>query len=216
MSAARAMTPVPQSAPTGSPFTGANPARSWGNGRLARTLLARTFVIVAHAATLVAPTLLWGCVVPPPLRNEGDPDAGVNQPPALRAVRTSAGDELTRPGPHELVVGVGELRVTASDTDRDDTLYVRMYVDYGLPSPTAARAECRAAPGATPTTERTLSCSLLGVCTDELADGALHIFELDLYDREPASSPARLFRDVTAPGEVATFWWQITCARAPS
>ena len=159
--------------------------------------------------------VLGACVVPPPLRIDGA-DAGVNHPPVLRSVRNSAGEELTRPGPHEFVVGAGDVRVTAADTDKNDTLYFRMYVDYGLPTPTPVRAECRAAPGAMPAVERTQTCSLLGVCTDDLADGRIHVFELDVLDREPVSSPTRLFRDVTAPGEVATFWWQITCVRSPS
>lgn len=211
-----AMTRVSQSQPAGAGVAVGSSLLRRGVSDLARGLLNLRLVSALTLASLAAPTFLVGCVVPPPLRTEDDPDAGVNHPPVLRTVRTAAGDELARPGPHELVVGVGELRVTAADVDADDTLYVRMYIDYGLPAPTAARAECRAAPGATPTVERTITCSLLGVCTDELADGATHVFELDLLDREPASTPARLFRDVEAPGEIASFWWQVTCARAPS
>ncbi|MEZ4402210.1 MAG: hypothetical protein R3B06_19440 [Kofleriaceae bacterium] len=158
---------------------------------------------------------LTGCVIPPPL-NTDDPDAAVNHPPAFRSVKDSAGDELTRPGPHEFVVGVGDLRITVADTDAQDTLYVRMFIDYGVPVPTPVRAACEASPGATPTVERTITCPLLGVCTDDLADGALHVFEVDLLDREPQSTPARLYRDVTAPGEIASYWWNITCVRSPS
>lgn len=168
-----------------------------------------------HGAGLVLLATLGGCVIPPPLQTD-QPDAGANHPPSFRSVRDGTGEELVRPGPHTFVVGSGELRITAADTDVGDTLFFRMYVDYGIERQTPVRAECMAAPGPTPTLERTTTCSLIGVCSDDLADTLTHVFELDVLDRQPASTVNRMYRDVTEPGEIATYWWNIICERAAS
>lgn len=165
-----------------------------------------------HGKLLVLSAVLGGCVIPPPLQTD-KPDAAVNHPPAFRSVKDGTGEELTRPGPHVFEVGAGELRITAADTDTDDTLFYRMYIDYGLTTQTQVRADCSVSPGAMPTVERTTTCSLLGVCTDDIATGT-HVFELDLMDRQPISTPTRLYRDVTPPGEIVSYWWNITCVRS--
>jgi hypothetical protein len=168
-----------------------------------------------HLLSLVLATALAACVVPPPLASD-NPDASVNHPPVFRTVRNGAGEELVRPGPLSFVVGQDDLRVTVADSDLSDTLYLRMYISYGVPVATAPRAECRVQPSATPTEERTITCPLLGVCTDDIADGAVRVFEIDVLDREPITSDVRLYRDVTPPGEIATYWWNLMCVSAAS
>jgi len=166
-----------------------------------------------HVLAVVLSAALGGCVIPPPLQTD-DPDAGVNHPPAFRSVKDGTGEELERPGHHTFAVGQGELRITTADTDLGDTLYYRMYVDYGVDAqnrPTQVRAECMVGPGVAPEVERTTTCSLLGVCTPDLVDTQEHVFELDVLDRQPISTATRLYRDVTPPGEIATYWWFITC-----
>lgn len=195
------------------PASGGNCAHSRDKAPMARRVHLVRLVQLAVAAS--AGFAAIGCVIPPPLQTD-EPDAGANHPPVFRSIKDAAGEELTRPGPHAFVVGTGELRITAADSDLGDTLYLRLYVDYGLPVQTPALASCDVAPGATPELERTKTCSLLGVCTDVLADGVPHVFEIDLMDRPPTSTAARMYRDVTAPGEIATLWWNITCSRAPS
>lgn len=185
---------------------------------LAKAIMARCVhgvVAVTSAAALLSPLVVTGCVIPPPLQTDGA-DAAVNHPPAFRSVKDGTGEELVRPGPHVFAVGTGELRITAEDTDPGDTLYYRMYLDYGLAGPTQVRADCQVGPSPSGDTERTTTCSLIGVCTDDIADGPTHVFELDLMDRLPTSTTTRLYRDVTPPGEIVSYWWNITCVRSPS
>jgi hypothetical protein len=179
--------------------------------RVARRVHSPLLTVLLSCAT--------ACVVPPPLELD-QPDAGANHPPILRRVRNSAGVELVRPssGTIEFVVGEGELIVTTEDADTNDTLFVRMYFDYGFPAdPTPVRVGCQAAPGAMPTVSREITCPLPGLCVDSstLGDG-MHILEIDVLDREPVSSVRRPFRDVLAPGEVATGAWNIKCVLPPT
>ncbi|HVK72788.1 MAG TPA: hypothetical protein VM734_05685 [Kofleriaceae bacterium] len=171
--------------------------------------------LVVRIVSFTPPALLASaCVLPPSLElDEGD--AGVNSPPVLRDVRDEAGNPFERPGPRDIVVGEGRLVLTATDRDVEDTLYVRYYLDYGIVAPTAAKITCRAAPGAMPTLERQVTCSLVGVCT-AVDVGAEHILEIDVYDREPQDDGDRLFRDVAAPGEYTTWWWKVTCREGSS
>ena len=166
----------------------------------------------AVPVALLAAIAAAACVVPPPLSLD-EPDAGLNNPPVIRGVRDGTGQPQVRPGPLTFVVGQGELLVTAADTDLGDTLYVRMYLDYGINNRFENfRVQCEAAPGTMPSVERTITCPLLGLCTDDLIDtGDQHIFEIDVFDRLPISVPGRLFRGVTPPGEIATFWWNLEC-----
>ncbi len=179
------------------------------NGGMARRVHPFALAVMTYGF-LGSAALLSGCVVPPPLTND-ETDAGPNHPPVIRVVRDGAGQALVRPGPLTFVVGDGELIISAVDTDVSDTLYVRMYIDYGLADVTPFRVQCEAGPGADPEAERTITCPLLGLCTDGLIDGALHVFELDVLDRLPTSTAARQFRDVTPPGEIASFWWNLEC-----
>lgn len=188
--------------------------RTLGNAREARCVHRPSIALLLSSlclgSALAVGTVGTGCVIPPPLSLD-EPDAGENHPPVIRVVRDGAGLELARPGPLTFQVGSGELRITAVDTDLGDALFVRMYVDYGLADVTPFRVQCEAAPGAAPTSERTITCPLLGLCTDGLIDGTEHVFELDLLDRLPITTAARPFRDVTVPGEIATFWWRLNC-----
>lgn len=189
-----------------------NPARSHGFAGMARGVHQLASV---PSYALVALLGAAACVVPPDL--ELDEVEGANHPPVLRRVRDSAGTELRRPGDIELVVNEGELVVTAEDLDLDDTLYVRMYFDYGFDEATPVRVQCEAAPGATATLSREITCPLPGLCNDALTmNGGMHILEIDVLDRVPTSTAARPFRDVTAPGEIATGMWNVKCVLPPT
>ena len=176
-------------------------------GRVAR-LVHRCRGVVAPVVLLAA--LGAGCVFPPSLELE---DAGVdiNAAPVIVDVRDEAGNTFERPGPREIVVGQGRLVLTLSDPDLDDTLSVHYFLDYGLPDPTPARIKCEAAPGAEPTLERQITCSLVGVCTST-ALGPDHIFEIEVFDRPPiVDDNTRLFRKLDPPGQSSTWWWKVTC-----
>jgi len=210
---ARTLTSMPYLGSAARPPHCANSSNSHEKATMARCV--HVLFAVTSAAALLSPLAVAGCVIPPPLQTDGA-DAAVNHPPAFRSVKDGTGEELVRPGPHVFAVGTGELRITAEDTDPGDTLYYRMYLDYGLAGPTQLRADCQVGPSPTGDTERTTTCSLIGVCTDDIADGTPHVFELDLMDRLPTSTTTRLYRDVTPPGEVVSYWWNITCVRSPS
>ncbi len=169
--------------------------------------------IVVVLAVAIAASAATGCVIPPDLSVEKS-DAAVNAAPVILDVRDEAGNPFERPGPRDVTVGQGRLVLTISDPDLLDTLYVRYFLDYGLPAPTPARIECEAAPGATPTLQRQITCSLVGVCTTP-ALGPDHIFEIEVFDRPPVvDDPTRLFRALDPPGLSSAWWWQVTCVEA--
>jgi len=171
-----------------------------------------------HLRGRVVPVVLFvaalgGCVFPPSLTLEED-DASVNAAPVILDVRDEAGNPFERPGPREVIVGQGRLVLTISDPDLGDTLFVRYFLDYGLPAPTPSRVECEAAPGATPSLDRQITCSLVGVCTTP-AVGAEHIFEIEVFDRPPVvDDTTRLFRQLDPPGLSSTWWWKVSCVEA--
>jgi hypothetical protein len=165
-------------------------------------------VVLAVAVAALA----VGCVIPPNLSIEEN-DGAVNAAPVIKDVRDEAGNPFERPGPRDIVVGQGRLVLTLADPDVNDTLSVRYFLDYGLPAPTPARIECEAAPGATPTVDRQITCSLVGVCTTP-ALGA-HVFEIEVFDRPPVvDDPTRLFRQLDPPGLSSVWWWQVNCVEA--
>jgi hypothetical protein len=169
----------------------------------------RPVVVFAVAAAAVAA----GCVIPPDLSVDRDASI-VNSAPVLLDVRDEAGNPFERPGPRDIIVGQGRLVLTISDPDLSDTLFVRYFLDYGLPAPTPARGQCEAAPGSTPTLERQITCSLVGVCTTP-ALGSDHVFEIEVFDRPPVvDDPTRLFRALDPPGLSSGWWWQATCVEA--
>lgn len=192
------------------PASQAKPLESLGIGQVARRVHQLRNAVLSSLTTAVVPVSLAACVVPPSLNSEEN-DAGVNHPPVIHQVRDGTGAVLPRPGPLTFVVGAGEINIDAADTDLGDTLYARLYLQYGLPTATQFLVACEAAPGAKPTIERTITCPLFGLCTDTLTDGKTRVFEVDVLDREPISTPNRQYRDVTPPGEVSSFWWNLEC-----
>jgi hypothetical protein len=184
------------------------PRQSLAKAGRARVLHSLRIVVVF--AVTAAAVVAAGCVIPPDLETEKG-DASVNAAPTILDVRDEAGNVFERPGPRDITVGAGRLVLTIEDPDLADTLFVRYFLDYGLPAPTPARIECEAAPGATPTLERQITCSLVGVCTTP-ALGPDHIFEIEVFDREPVvDDPTRLFRALAPPGLSSAWWWQVTC-----
>jgi hypothetical protein len=210
MSAGREATMTGMSDPRRDPRLDAapNPRQLLGKAGRARGLHSLRIVVVFAVAALAA--VAAGCVIPPDLETEKG-DASVNAAPSILDVRDEAGNPFERPGPRDITVGAGRLVLTIEDPDLSDTLFVRYFLDYGLPAPTPARIECEAAPGATPTLERQITCSLVGVCTTP-ALGPDHIFEIEVFDRPPViDDPTRLFRALDPPGLSSTWWWQVTC-----
>ena len=123
-----------------------------------------------------------GCVIPPSLSPENQ-DAGLNSPPAILTV-TSDRQVLSEPGPLVFDMGAtaGDLSLQLIDTDTQDSLYVRIFVDYNMPDRLDARARCEA--GASSNAIRNVTCKLNSLCvTADL--GVLRNMTIMVFDRPP-------------------------------
>ena len=146
-------------------------ARPLHGGGVLRALLALQFAMFA------------GCVIPPSLSVDTT-DAGANSAPAIVSVRA---DLVEFPQFSTLVFekgpSAGQLNVTLHDTDLDDILYVRIFVNYNHPDPVPARSECKAGGGHV---ERSCSAPMEGVCTTaDIGANPLPIMQGFVFDREP-------------------------------
>jgi hypothetical protein len=167
---------------------GGNPLQSWTRSRLARAVHAALQIVgtpfampglssLLPLAALAAP----GCVIPPSLSVDKQ-DAGINSPPAILSV-TSDGQVLSEPGPLVFDMGAtaGDLSLQLLDTDTQDSLFVRIFVDYNLPDRLDARARCQAGPS--PNTIRNVTCKLNSLCvTADL--GVQRNMTIVVFDRD--------------------------------
>jgi hypothetical protein len=168
--------------------SGGNSLQSWARSRLARAVHAcLSFVGIRFAmlgrsvpAALAALATI-GCVIPPSLSPENQ-DAGVNSPPAILSV-TSDQQVLSDPGPLVFDMGptAGDLSLQLLDTDTQDSLFVKIFVDYNMPDRLDARARCQAGPS--PNAIRNVTCKLNSLCvTADL--GVLRNMTIVVFDRE--------------------------------
>jgi len=141
-----------------------------------------------------------GCVIPPSLSVDNQ-DAGVNSPPAILGIRTDD-QELPEPGPVIFDRGEGTFNAELIDTDVDDTLFVRVFVDYTVDSPTAPRVLCTAAPNGKP--QRTVTCNTNALCLpgDTMSEKLLNM-HVTVFDREPLESGDPPFQAMP-PGGMST------------
>src|SRR5262245_22608513 len=119
-----------------------NPLQSQGGSPLARPVQAGRSALAIEALLLIMLCMtLVGCVIPPSLQPEED--ASSASPPAIVSV---SGDQtaLAEPGPVVLAQGAtgSSLLITLLDTDVNDTLYVRLFVDYNAPDRLPPRVIC--------------------------------------------------------------------------
>jgi hypothetical protein len=166
---------------------------------------------VVRLARLVVPIALSlgaGCIIPPSLSVDVQ-DAGVDSPPSITSVR-SDNQELPEPGPALFEVGgMATLNLTLLDTDVDDTLYVRIFVDYLVTAPTAPRSTCTGTSGAS--AERTATCDLKALClpTDV---GQTRLMRIVVFDREVLDSgPGPAFMTMAPGGESTSRTYQLKC-----
>src|SRR5689334_18218834 len=173
---------------------GGNLLQSWTRSLLARAvhaplpivgirfaMLGRSTLPVLATLALVV-LLAPGCVIPPSLSPDNQ-DAGVNSPPAILSV-TSDRQVLSEPGPLVFDMGAtaGDLSVQLIDTDTQDMLFVRIFVDYNTPDRLDARARCEA--GASGNAIRNVTCKLNSLCvTADL--GVIRNMTIMVFDRLP-------------------------------
>jgi len=154
---------------------------------------------------------LGGCVIPPSLSVDNQ-DAGVNSPPAILAVR-SDDQELPEPGPVLFDRGVGLLNAQLLDTDVEDTLYLRIFVDYTLDDPKPARATCTATP--TGNAQRTVTCDLRALCG--VSDiGQTRLMSVKVFDREPLEAGDPAFQAMPPGGLSTGKFFQLRCQDPPT
>ena len=164
---------------------------------------------------VVGALLLAGCP-PPPLQLD-QPDGGGNTAPNIRTVLDGTGEEFgTGVDATTILVGMlaGSMTVTIEDPDVEDTMYLHAFLDYDLEgmqnqSPVS---RCEAGPTTPRSTERTARCPLNVVCSPSDAGPNIHMFEIWVFDREPAESTvAPPNKAVLPPGEKDNTAFGIIC-----
>jgi hypothetical protein len=181
---------------------GGNRARSRRSRRLAYPLHER----MRSMGPAVFSLLLIGCVIPPSLSADNQ-DAGLNSPPAILSVHSDQ-VELSEPGPVTQARGTGELVVSLIDTDIGDTLFVRVYVNYTISNPTAARASCTAAPNQS--AKRSCTADLRGLCLAEDVGNTLDMSVL-VFDRELLDDGTPAFQAMPPDGLTTGKFYHLLC-----
>ncbi|MCX5743810.1 MAG: hypothetical protein NT062_15065 [Proteobacteria bacterium] len=141
---------------------------------------------------------LTACVIPPTL-SVGTEDAAPNSPPAIIAVRSDV-EELPEPGPVTFDVGTtaGSLKIDLLDTDVNDALFVRIFVDYNNPDQLPPRTTCPAP--ASGNERRSATCNLTGLCVSQDTAKDSLLMTIVVFDREPLESVAPLYKALPAGG----------------
>jgi hypothetical protein len=175
--------------------------------------LARALHACGPAVLRVLPVIFVGCIIPPSLGVEQQ-DAGVNSPPAIISVRSDQ-NELPPPGPVDFAVAsTSPLNLTLLDTDVNDKLYVRVFVDYKKGNETSPRSTCTAASG--DQAQRTATCSLQGLCLPDDTLHNPHLMQIIVFDRQPLETgESPLFQAMPPGGLSTTVTYQLVC-RPPS
>lgn len=156
---------------------------------------------------------LVGCIIPPSLGVEQQ-DAGVNSPPSILSVRSDQ-TELPEPGPIDIEVGQSSpLNLTLLDTDINDKLYVRVFVDYSKDNQTSPRSNCIAATSGT--AERTATCQAAGICLSTDTDPSVtHVMQIMVFDREPLDTAEQpLFQAMPMGGLSTDRTYRLNCKAA--
>jgi len=157
---------------------------------------------------LLAVVIVGGCVIPPNLSVE-DQDAGVNSPPAITLV-SSDEKALPEPGPVIFVRGTGSLNLELLDTDINDTLFVRVFVNYdALTNPSPPRSTCTAAPANA--AKRSLTCDLTALCL--MGDSAKTdlVMSVVVFDRQPLETGDPPFQQMPDGGLSTSRFYFLMC-----
>ena len=187
------MTQMSEPSDPQTPSIRANSAR-----RLVRSAVARALHDRRVLRALVLTTMFAGCVIPPSLSVDTT-DAGANSAPAIVSVRAD-NVELPELSTVTFERGMGTLVATFHDTDLDDTLYGKIFVDYTSDNPTPARSSCQSA-GAT--VERTCTFDLTGLC--QSADvGTERMMQVIVFDRQVLDTGQQPVYQAMAPGGIST------------
>ena len=153
--------------------------------------------------------MFTGCVIPPSLSVDKT-DAGLNSAPAITSVRAD-NVELAEYDTVNFEKGLGTLNLTVWDTDLDDTLFPRVFVDYTVNDPTPPRAICTKAAGNT--VARSSTCELGGLCQD-VDIGKERTMQVLVFDRAPLEFGTPVFQAVPEPGLSTSRTFTLICQPA--
>nr|HEX4313411.1 hypothetical protein [Kofleriaceae bacterium] len=146
--------------------------------------------------------LLAACVIPPSLSVDTGSDSLPDSPPAITSI---SADQQTLVEPGLVVFGVNQQStaiVSVTDTDIDDPIHVRWFVDYSVDNPLPPRVQCDAAPNGE--ASRTASCLLNTVCVQNDI-GKQHLLEVAVFDRDLADGSGEpLFQFMAGSGGMTT------------
>jgi hypothetical protein len=210
------MTPLPRSQRAVRPAERSKSLKSETTAWLARHLLPRTIRVMLASSLSAAVVAPAACVLPPPLEIESL-DAGLSAAPVILAAKP-----LAFPGPIVIQRGDQNTRLSLEihDPDVNDSLFVRLYVDYGIPGQNNFKSSCSLA--ASPTSReplRTVDCSVSTLCNDvPETDTALHFLEAMVSDRQflessdPRARTQPLFRAVPEDAGYSFRAWLMQCA----
>jgi hypothetical protein len=153
-----------------------------------------------------------GCIIPPSLSVDNQ-DAGIDSPPSITSVRSDL-SAMIEPGPYTFPAAPDAQNETVNlsllDTDVNDSLYVRIYVDYTVVTPTAPRSTCNAVVNGAAV--RTTTCSLAALCLQsDVSSDPTHIMEIVVFDREPLDSGSPTFKAIPDGGQSTTRTYQLGC-----
>ncbi len=151
----------------------------------------------------------------PPDLAVGSGDGGVNSPPAILSV-SSEQQDLPEPGPVTIERGTGLLSVVVYDTDIEDSLYVRIFVNYEVTDPTPPRSTCTATPNGT--AQRRANCSMGALCQEEEvgADPSAMLMQVQVFDRVVLDSGVPTFKAMDPGGLTTSRFYQMRCLAAGS
>jgi hypothetical protein len=189
------------------PTPRANPATAGGRDRVARALHG-----VYAIRTLLFAVMFTGCFLPPSYQVDNT-DAALNSAPAILSVRAND-TELPEFSTVVFEQGqnAGEINLTLWDTDRDDTLYVKIYVDYNIPEPTPARTGCESSAS---TVQRTTRCDMAGVCTlADVSANATRVMSIVVFDREVLDFGLPLYQHMPEGGLSTSRTYFLKCVEA--
>lgn len=158
-------------------------------------------------------TATSSCIIPPALEVEVD-DAGVSSPPVIQ----SSAAPFEFPGPFTLSRDDTDavISLTLYDLDLEDSLFVRLFLDYDPTSGAGLVADCTAPP--TGDSNRVASCPASTICNriDE-SDTNLHTLEAMVTDRpwltadDPAAEGQDPLRATALDSTPSIRGWTMRC-----
>lgn len=157
------------------------------------------------ARGLVCLLMFAGCIIPPSYEVDRT-DAGANSAPAIVSVRAD-NVELPEFSKVNFERGTGTLNLSLYDTDLDDTLYGKLFVEYRATDPTPPRASCQTAGS---TVQRSCTLDLAGLC--QAADvGVERLMQLLVFDRQVLDVGEPLYQAMPAGGLTTSRTFELIC-----